>query len=411
MSAKAEIINFPEKSLYAPETAETYTSCKLPKDVPAWWKEVRRAAYNRFWEQGLPTPKLERFKFTHIARAVRDWDGVPGELSGSHENGQGFYLSLKDAMTESWVKELLLAEPPGLEKYADTALWDLNTSYLQHGGVIDIPADTKVELPIDMALQGIDDTYTSLRLIIRVQKGAELTLTETHTGEGEYWKNHVTQIVLEDNAMMHHYRVQDDSGKAVYTQNTHLRIGSDSHYDSFTLTTGAALSRYQVHSDIRGHGSEASFNGINLLKDKQLADTTLLIEHQAPHCQSNQFIRSILAEQSHGVFQGKVHVYQEAQKTDGYQLSNALLLSEKAQMSTKPELEIYADDVKCSHGATTGQLDEEPLFYLRSRGLSESQARMLLAEAFLGEVLDKIEYQNFKVQMQEVTQKWLQTML
>lgn len=148
-----------------------------------------------------------------------------------------------------------------------------------------------------------------------------------------------------------------------------------------------------------------------MLKDKQHGDTTILIEHQAPHCNSNQFYRTLLDDGANGVFQGKVHVHQVAQKTDGYQLSNALLLSDKAEMDTKPELEIYADDVKCSHGATTGQLDEEPLFYLRSRGLSAAQARFLMIQAFLAEVIEKIGDEALEDEVNEQVAQWLQNVL
>ena len=146
---------------------------------------------------------------------------------------------------------------------------------------------------------------------------------------------------------------------------------------------------------------------INLLSGMQHGDTTILIEHTAPHCRSNQFYRTILDDSARGVFQGKVHVHKIAQKTDGYQLSNAILLSEKAEMDTKPELEIYADDVRCSHGATTGQLDEEPVFYLRSRGLSEKEARELLIQAFVDEVVDKIVDEDIQASVREKTGQWL----
>jgi Fe-S cluster assembly protein SufD len=162
---------------------------------------------------------------------------------------------------------------------------------------------------------------------------------------------------------------------------------------------------------LNGQNIECSFNGINLLNKQQHGDTTILVEHKAPRCKSNQFYRSILDDKSRGVFQGKVHVHQIAQKTDGYQLSNTLLLSPEAEMDTKPELEIYADDVKCSHGATTGQLDEEPLFYLRSRGLSAAEARMLLVQAFVDEVADKIVDEKFQSSVKESCTQWLRNAL
>jgi Fe-S cluster assembly protein SufD len=170
---------------------------------------------------------------------------------------------------------------------------------------------------------------------------------------------------------------------------------------------GGMMSRHQIQADLEGVNGFVSFNGLNLLGGKQHGDTTILINHRAAHCNSNQFYRSLLTDEAHGVFQGKVHVFEGAQKTDGYQLSNAILLSDKAVMDTKPELEIYADDVKCSHGATTGQMNEEPLFYLRSRGLSEKEARLLLIRAFVDEVVDKIEDEKLKAQIEKDVEAWL----
>lgn len=407
MSAEAKIMTFPVKSPYQCDTAEPYTSCKLPKGMPDDWKEARKEAYHRFWDQGLPSSKLERFKYANIAKAVKQWDGVLEKTSFEVSDSE-YITGLTEALeAQDWVGAMLVRDPPGLEQYADTALWDLNSAYVRDGIVIDIPSNTKVEAPITLRITAQDDTYTSARLIVRLGQGAELTLIETQDGSGEYWKNHAMQVELGSNAKFHHYRLQKDSQEAVYTQNTHVRADRDAAYDQFTLTMGAGLSRNQIHGDIIGAGADISVNGINLLNGKQVGDTTILVEHQAPHATSNQFMRSLIDESARGVFQGKVHVHQVAQKTDGYQLSNALLLSPLAEMDTKPELEIYADDVKCSHGATTGQLDEEPLFYLRQRGLSEAQARLLMITAFVEEVIEKIEDEGFAGQISQECETWL----
>src|SRR5690606_8634464 len=172
----------------------------------------------------------------------------------------------------------------------------------------------------------------------------------------------VTEINLAANAKLNHIRIQEDSAEGVQTNMVKITAAKDATYHGFTLNLGGRLTRHDIHAVIEGSNAEASFDGVNLLKDKQHGDTTILIEHQAPNGRSNQFYRTVLDDEARGVFQGKVHVHRAAQKTDGYQLSNALLLSPKAEMDTKPELEIYADDVKCSHGATTAQLDDDPLF-------------------------------------------------
>ncbi|MBL4804219.1 MAG: Fe-S cluster assembly protein SufD [Alphaproteobacteria bacterium] len=267
------------------------------------------------------------------------------------------------------------------------------------------------EQPEEIVLKAVDGQHTQPRLKITLEEGAQLTLIERHEGEGAYWKNMVTEIEVGPNANLQHVRLQNDDKDAVQTDLVHIKTDKDAVYNGFTLNMGGKLTRHEIHAEIAGENAEVSFNGINMLGGEQHGDTTILIEHQAPHCQSNQFYRTLLDDTAHGVFQGKVHVHQAAQKTDGYQLSNALLLSPDAEMDTKPELEIYADDVKCSHGATTGQLDEDPLFYLRQRGLSEKQARMLLIQAFADEVIEKVENETLREEILEATHTWLQTAL
>lgn len=408
--AEQNVMQFPVRNPYDCSTAETYTSCKLPKKMPDWWKDARQEAYLRFWDQGLPTQKLERFKYTNIAKAVGQWDGIFVESKQKLESK--YASNLVDKMdSEAWVKDLLSMAPDGLEKYGDTALWDLNTAFLHEGLVVDIPAGEIVDNPVVLKNQGEDDTCTSSRFIIRLGDNAEATLVEEFSGDGEYWRNRVSHIIVGKNAKLKHVIHHKDSEQGVYTQFSHVSVEPDGIYDGFALNIGGQLIRHQIHADLNGTNGSVSFNGLNLLKDKQHADTTILVNHKAPHCQSNQFYRSILDDNAHGVFQGKVHVFEDAQKTDGYQLANTLILSEKAHMDTKPELEIYADDVQCSHGATTGQLDEEPLFYLRSRGLSESQARFLLIQAFVSEVLEKIDNDDQRQKIEEDVITWLQTAL
>lgn len=263
----------------------------------------------------------------------------------------------------------------------------------------------------ELRFAGTDGETTQPVLRITLEEGASLHLIERHDGQGAYWKNMACEITLGANARMSHIRLQQDSLEAVNTNMVSLKTERDAHYDGFTLNIGGKLTRHQIHTQILGAGAEIHHNGINLLKGKQHGDTTILIEHQAPNCQSNQFYRTILDDEAHGVFQGKVHVHRAGQQTDGYQLSNALVLSDKAEMDTKPELEIYADDVKCSHGATTGQLDEEPIFYLRSRGLSEGQARKLVIEAFVDEVVDKVDNEALREQIKEQNHLWLESVL
>lgn len=311
--------------------------------------------------KNLPTPKDEAWKYTNLGRALGD---------------------LKDAA------------PQDVEEYV---------VHVKRG---DVQAE-----PVEINWTGSDGSVHQPRLKIIVEDNAEVTVIERQTGEGAYWKNMGTEITLGANARLNHIRFQEESVDAVQTNLVHITMERDAYLNSFSLNLGGKLTRHEIHAVLNGENIDCSLNGINLLKDSQHGDTTILMEHTAPQCLSNQFYRTILDDAARGVFQGKVHVHQAAQQTDGYQLSNTLLLSPKAEMDTKPELEIYADDVKCSHGATTGQLDEEPLFYLRSRGLKEAEARMLLIQAFVDEVADKIKDEGLQAEVKEKAEAWLKTQL
>ena len=263
----------------------------------------------------------------------------------------------------------------------------------------------------DILFTAADGQRTAPVLKITLERGAQMTLIERQQGEGAYWKNMRTEITLAEGAILNHIRISDDSMQAVNTNMVSVSVERDSVYNGFSLNIGGKLTRHEIDAVMNGQNAEVHFNGVNLLNGTQHGDTTILVKHMAPHCNSNQFYRNLIDESAKCVFQGKVYVDQIAQKTDGYQLSNTLLLSEKAEMDTKPELEIYADDVKCSHGSTCGQLDEEPLFYLRQRGIPESEARLLLVQAFVDEVVDKIVNEDIKEQILQRTNAWLMAAL
>ncbi len=331
--------------------------------------------------ESLPTVKSERWKYTNLPAAVKK-------------------LALKPAIL-GWSDNVSLLNPraPGEVQYGDTQLWDINARYTK-----DIKFITASE---EISVDAQDGQMLSPRLIVHVKRGQEITLIERQSGQGAYWKNSVTQIVVEDGAILHHYRVSEESAAGVHTNFTHVTIGRDAQYKTLALNFGAALIRHQIHAELQGQGGDCTLTGVNLLGDKVHCDTTITIEHQAPNCTSNQLYKNVLDDAARGIFQGKVHVHQIAQKTDGYQLSNTLMLSPLAEMDTKPELEIYADDVKCSHGATTGRLDEEPLFYMRARGIPEDQARALMIESFIGAALEYIHDEALRAEWQEKARSWL----
>jgi len=395
-------------ALKKPQIKDLWDEFVSRNAAPDWAQAIRTKGHDAFERNGLPTTRSERYKYTDIARAennrVFPYATSQIKLTGAQEWVQAFDL----ATTPDWARQMLQAAPAGEAQYRDTALWQANNAWLQDGLVIDVPAKTANASTLTIETTGQAETSTVPRLLIRVGANAEFTIVERHNGAGAYWNNQVTQVLVEKGGKLRHYRIQDNSDTAIYTQNTHVVIERDASYEAFTLTTGSQLSRNQIHAELCGENGEVRLDGINLLSGAQHADTTITIEHKAPHCRSDQNYKSILDDKAHGVFQGKVHVHQIAQKTDGYQLANTLLLSPNAEMDTKPELEIYADDVKCSHGSTTGQMDTAPLFYLRTRGLSEAQAKLLLMQAFLGPALDQITDETAQEMFGALSFDWLQ---
>lgn len=310
---------------------------------------------------------------------------------------------------ESWkysnvnaaLKKLAVTETP--------CAWEMTGAYefLKDNNTLVIPKNKHVERPIDLRLMGNDGEHLTTHLTILVESGAEVTLIEHQSGEGAYWKNIDLTIDLKDNAKLNHYRLNEDDPFCVVTERTNVTLARDARYAMVSVTGCTGFGRADFQVRMEGQGGECDLSGLTLLSGKQHSDTTICVDHIAPHCRSSQFFKTVLDDASRGVFQGKIHVHKDAQKTDGYQLSRNLLLSNLTEMDVKPELEIYADDVKCSHGTTTGQLDETPLFYLMSRGISKEDARRLLLEAFVGEVLEKIAFDDVRSMFEERVRLWL----
>lgn len=242
---------------------------------------------------------------------------------------------------------------------------------------------------------------------IKLARGADVTILTHYTGTGTYALHQHLAIELGDGARLRHYRLQDEARASWHLSHIDCVVGRDAVYDNFTLSLGATLSRNEMHMKLAGLNAEGHLNGAYLLHDTQHADNTSKIDHLLPHGRSNQTYKGVIADRGRGVFQGKIHVHPDAQKTDGYQLNQALLLSDQAEINSKPELEIYADDVKCSHGATVGQLDTKALFYLRSRGIPEDAARGLLVQSFVGGALDLITHDDVRDVFYEKVSAWL----
>ena len=318
-------------------------------------------------------------------------------------------ISLPNLDKESWKYSNINAALKKLDVEAKPVVWEMSGAYefLQGEHAIVIPKNKQVKLPIDMRLKGTDGGQFVTAWDIVVEDGAEVTIIERQSGEGSYWKDITLNIKVGQNAKLNHYRFCEEDPFCVVRSHADVTMMRDARYNMVAINGCAGFGRAEFAVKMMGEGGECDLSGLALLSGKQHADTTIITDHIAPHCRSSQFFKHVLNDQSRGVFQGKIHVHKDAQKTDGYQLSNNLLLSQLAEMNIKPELEIYADDVKCSHGSTTGELDETPLFYLMSRGISKEDARRLLLEAFLSEVLEKISNDDVRQLFDERVHLWL----
>ena len=245
------------------------------------------------------------------------------------------------------------------------------------------------------------------RNVIEIEKEASVTVIETHMGEGAYLANCVTEISLGESAKLDRIKVELESGEAIHLSHTHVTLARNSVLNDFTLTSGAGVNRQNGTVEFQGQGIDAKISGAFMLSGEQHADTRLVIDHQQPHCTSRELFKCVMDDHARGIFQGKVMVRKDAQKTDGKQSSHALLLSETAEFDAKPELEIFADDVVCGHGATSGDLNHDHLFYLMSRGIPEAEAKSLLIAAFVGEAFDVVAHEGIKEALVKFSRKWL----
>jgi Fe-S cluster assembly protein SufD len=285
----------------------------------------------------------------------------------------------------------------------------LNTMLAEDGASIAVAEDVDAGLLqlISLASEIAGRTIAfHPRHAVRLARGARLTLLEISLGTGVYLHNPVSELHVAEDATLVHVRLQDESRGAFHVSTAYAEVAAGGTYDSFMLSLGARLARSELHARLAGAGAAVHMNGAQLLSGNQVADITTVVRHDAPGCASRQTVKNVLAGRSRGVFQGRIEVARGAQKTDGYQMNQALLLSPEAEIDCKPELEIFADDVKCSHGATVGELDADQLFYLRSRGVPEAEARAMLVRAFLAEALDAVAHVAAREVLERAVSAW-----
>jgi Fe-S cluster assembly protein SufD len=386
---------------------------------------LRAAAAAAFRSAGLPGGtsgrRIEAWKYTSlrpVAEAKFQRVAAPRHEAETVLAGLALLDSPRIVFVDGALRsDLSLTPGAGFARFAQqpdfgTLTWPdrepmvaLNTMLAEDGAVLDVPADHDGGV-VQLVSIAASDADFHPRHSIRLGKGARLTLVEISVGQGTYLLNTVAEIHVAEGAALTHIRLQDEAATAFHTSTTYADVEAGATYDSFTLNLGARLSRTEVHAQLTGKGGAAHLNAAQLLAGSQHADFTSVVGHTAPGCQSRQTVKNVLAGKSRGVFQGKIEVARQAQKTDGYQMNQALLLSPFAEVDSKPELEIFADDVKCSHGATVGELDAEQMFYLRSRGVPEAEARSILVRAFLAEALDAVADETIRARLEAAVEGW-----
>jgi Fe-S cluster assembly protein SufD len=405
---------------------------------PAWVQSMRRAAFERFTALGFPTTKNEDWHYTSPA-PIADREFVLADGSGavSAEQIASFGFGATDwhtmvfvngrfsaALSEcgnlpagvvlrdlasAWNGAADVVERVGrIASYDDAAFTALNASLMLDGAVVEIAKDVEVEKPIHL-LFVTDASATNAmmhpRNLILVGRNAKATVIESYVALAEvsYFTNAVTEVSVGEGATLRHYKVQRESESAFHVATVEATQTKDSHFISFSLAMGSALSRTNVYTTLDGAGSGTTLNGLYMLDGNQHCDHQTRVVHGQPNTFSRELYKGVLDGKSHGVFNGKVYVHPIAQKTDGKQTNNTLLLSETAHIDTKPQLEIFADDVKCTHGATVGQIDRTALFYLESRGIGSALARRLLTYAFCADVLETLEVDEVRESLEGMT--------
>jgi len=394
-----------------------------------WLFPLRKAGISSFAEQGFPTLKDEDWRFTNIApiakrpfQPVFEADGtnvsaetleqfpfakLPGPrlvfLNGHYAASLSAVRGLPPGVKVGNLAATFASNAVFLEKHfgryaqpGGNAFTALNQAFFLDGGFVHVPNGVTVEEPIQFIFISTarqSGATVQPRNLIIAEANSSVTIVESYVSAGGagYFTNAVTELVARDNARVELLKFQDEAPDAYHVAAIHGHFGRASNVKVHSFALGAKLSRNNIRAKLAGEGLECILNGLYLTRDEQLADHHMVVEHAEPHCASHEYFNGILDDKSRGVFHGRILVQQIAQKTDAKQTNKNLLLSDSATADTKPQLEIYADDVKCTHGATIGQLNDESIFYLRSRGLSTETARRMLIHAFAGEIIERIQ--------------------
>ncbi|QIG91783.1 MULTISPECIES: Fe-S cluster assembly protein SufD [unclassified Bradyrhizobium] len=406
--------------------------------------DQRRQAFEAYERSGLPHRRIEDWKYTDLRALMREVlplapapdaagldraaaavklraiDGVRRLVlvDGAFAPDLSDLGGIEKGLSIRAMREVLEASDGGLSAQAfasdiSNPMIALNGAMATDGVVVEVANGTVLSQPLHIVHVASSATPASTftRSLLRLGRDTGVTLVESYlAGEGaKAYQTHDGLIVaIGDNSRLDHIRLVEDSIDAFNISSATVMLGAHAHFNTFGLTSGGHVSRYQLTITCAGEGSTVETNGVNLINGKQHADTTLFMDHAVPHCASREIFRAVVDDRAHSVFQGRIIVRPDAQKTDAKMMTRALLLSDDAEADNKPELEIFADDVTCGHGATTGALDESLLFYMRARGLPEKEAQALLIQAFVGEAIETIASDALREVAIATAQRWLQ---
>ena len=396
--------------------------------APAWLQQIRAAALARFAEAGFPTTHQEEWRFTSVA-AIAETPFAPagrqahpaagrvaplflpvesacrlvfvnGRYAPGLSSAEGLPRGVRAGSLAQAVDEELAPLEEHLARHAMHAgnpFGALNTAFIRDGAFVHVGAGVDLDAPLQvlfLSVPGAKPTVAHPRTLVVVERGARASVIESYAAleRGTYWTNAVTEVVVAEGAHLELVRPQREAPEAYHVATTHTVQARSSVLRVHPIVVGAALARHDIVSVLDGPGAELVLNGLYLLSGTQHADHHTVIDHAQPDCQSHEFFNGVLDDAGHGVFNGRIVVRRGAQRTDSKQTNNNLVLSEQARADSQPQLEIYADDVKCTHGATLGPLDEKEIFYLQSRGLSSAQARALMTYGFGAEILGRLRH-------------------
>jgi Fe-S cluster assembly protein SufD len=381
------------------------------KPAGPWLQGLRENAFQRFLELGFPTTRDEDWRFTNVAPIARTTFRVS---HGQPQTAAAIFPAtfLNGKLTAALPKGVRLAAPEDIEaqlgqmaSYRDQAFVALNTAFLGETAAIRIDRGAVIEEPIHFLYGAEGDRETPAafhpRVLVLAGANSQCRIVETYAGGGKYFTNAVTEIVAGDGAVVDHYKVQLEGAEAYHVASMQANLGRSANFTTHSISIGGALTRNDVGATL-AEGTEAALNGLYIVNGAQHVDNHTTIDHAKPHGTSRELYKGILDGRASAVFNGRILVRKDAQKTDSKQTNKNLVLSDEAVIDTKPELQIFADDVRCTHGATIGQLDAESMFYLRSRGIGKDAARSLLIYGFAQDIVDHIRIQPLRDSLERI---------